>query len=211
MGWTAYYDRNQGRACAPLLLQALQLAPAQGRRQAIDLGCGGGEDSLALLCQGWHVHAVDSEPQALQRVRALAAAVDAAAQTVPAAGSSEEGEGLQARLSTATVRFEDLMALTAADLIYAGFALPFCHPARFAQFCSVVVDALRPGGVVAGQLFGVNDAWAAEPSMGFMARDQALALFQGLRLHVFEETDAVGPSMGGPKHWHRFDCVAVKA
>lgn len=187
MGWTDYYRFTQGRRGSPLLARALDAAAAG---TALDLGCGAGHECRTLLEAGWHVHAIDGEAAAIDAVRALAQDL--------ATGS----------LATQVSRFEDLESLPDADLVHAGLSLPFCRPEHFAGFWSLLRGALRPGGVFAGHLFGPNDAWADSPLMAFHSRAQVLVLLEGLEIVVLDEFDAVGPSMNGPKHWHRFDIVA---
>ncbi len=55
-GWVAYYKVLEGRPPRPLLLEALERWPAAATddaRNAIDLGCGDGTDTLALLQHGY--------------------------------------------------------------------------------------------------------------------------------------------------------------
>ncbi len=70
--WMAYYEAGSGRSARPLLIDVLARfasdAPNALPRFAIDLGCGDGTETLALLQQGWRVLAIDQEPAALQWV-----------------------------------------------------------------------------------------------------------------------------------------------
>ena len=70
--------------------------------------------------------------------------------------------------------------------------------------------ALRPGGRLAGQLFGNRDSWAVEPEMTFQTRAEALALLAPLAVELFREREEDGHSLNGPKHWHIFDVIARK-
>ena len=56
--------------------------------------------------------------------------------------------------------FEDILELPPADLVYAGFALPFCRPAAFPVLWEAIREAMAPSGWFAGQLFGPHDTWA---------------------------------------------------
>ena len=56
--WSRFYRANVGRAPRPLFVEALALAapqPTGAPRQAVDLGCGDGTETLALLQHGWQV------------------------------------------------------------------------------------------------------------------------------------------------------------
>ena len=58
--WEAFYAYQQTRAeVRPLLLKAIAYADPAGGRAAVDLGCGQGFETIALLDAGWTVTAVD--------------------------------------------------------------------------------------------------------------------------------------------------------
>jgi len=173
-----------------LCLDAMALAGPGTGRQAIDLGCGAGKETLAMLGAGWNVHAVDSLPDTTERLLAIAPA--------EAAG----------RLSIEVWAFQDVRVLPPADLIFAGYSLPFIHPDRFGGFWAVMLDALRRQGVVAVNLFGDRDSWADIPEWNFHTEAQARQLFAGLEIVKFDVYDADGQSFRGPKHWHIYDVIA---
>ncbi len=70
--------------------------------------------------------------------------------------------------------------------------------------------ALRPGGIFAGQFFGVNDQWNREGRpLTFVTREQAEDLLRGLEVLELVEEDADGHTANGaPKHWHVFHILA---
>ena len=183
--WTRYYEAT-GEEPRETLLDALKGFAAPGA--AIDLGCGTGRDTLELLRRGWRVVAVDSEPEAIKRLRAKA-------------GDDE-------RLQTQVARYEDA-ALHRCDLVNASWSLPFCPPGVFDVVWERIVDSLRPGGRFCGQLFGERDEWSTEDDMTFHTRVQAEALFQLFELECFDEVEEDGQTaLGSPKHWHVFNVVA---
>ena len=69
-------------------------------------------------------------------------------------------------------------------------------------------QALAPGGVFAGQLFGIRDSWADDPDLTFHARRQVEVLLDGLKILRLEEAERDGRAFSGPKHWHTFDILA---
>lgn len=187
--WADYNAAQADRPVRSLCLDAMALAgPGIGRR-AIDLGCGAGKETLALLNDGWSVHAVDSLPDTRERLRGI----------VP------DADG---RLSIEVRAFQELRVLPPADLIFAGYSLPFIHPDTFGGFWAVLLDALRRRGVVAVNLFGDRDSWAGIPEWNFHTEPEARQLFAGLEIVKFEVYDADGQSFRGPKHWHIYDVVA---
>ncbi|MDI3213660.1 class I SAM-dependent methyltransferase [Arthrobacter sp. AL12] len=190
--WADYNAAQADRPVRSLCLDAMAFAgPGDGRR-AIDLGCGAGKETLAMLRAGWSVHAVDSLPDTRERLLVMA---------------PEDAAG---RLSIEVRAFQDLRDLPPAELIFAGYSLPFIHPDRFAGFWAVMLSALRPPGVLAVNLFGDRDSWADIPDWNFHTEAGARQLFAGLEILKFEVYDADGQSFRGPKHWHIYDVVARK-
>lgn len=187
--WADYYAGTESRSLRPLLAGALELAPRPGT--AIDLGSGSGLETLELLARGWRVISVDAEPDAARRL---------IAQVSPAAAE---------RLEIRTVAFEDLKELPAADLVHAALSLPFCRPEDFDRVWKVATRCLRPGGLIAADLFGRRDSWAdAGNSWTFHGQDDVDRLLTGLEVLDVGEEEYDGPAFSGPKHWHLFHVFA---
>jgi len=70
--------------------------------------------------------------------------------------------------------------------------------------------ALAPGGVFAGQFFGVHDEYNnTERVMTFLTRAEAEDLLSDLEVIELTEEDADGHKAdGSPKHWHVFHILA---
>ena len=183
--WGRFYGFTKDSPPWPLLIRAAALAPKGGR--ALDLGAGAGRDTRYLLEHGFQVTAVDAEPGAA----ALLA-------TLPP-------DHLQVVQSS----FEDF-AFATYDLISAQFALPFMPRDRFATMFGRLKAALAPGGVFAGQFFGVHDEYNnTERVMTFLTRAEAEDLLSELEVIELTEEDADGHKAdGSPKHWHVFHILA---
>lgn len=186
--WAGYHARGLQRGPRPLLLRACGLLGAGGGRIAVDLGCGSGTDALALLARGWAVTAVDRDEAGLALLR----------ERVPAASAG--------RVTITCGGFADV-ALPPADLVHAGFSLPFCAPGDFAAVWAGIRQALLPGGVFAGQLFGPRDSWAASPRMSFHGAQQVSQLLDGTDVLHLSESEWDGQAASGAKHWHVFDVI----
>jgi trans-aconitate methyltransferase len=190
--WEQFYANVSGRQPRELLVDVIgRFGAAEGARQAIDLGCGDGTETAALLANGWRVLAIDGEPTAFTHLNAK----------IPTEA--------KARLQTQVARF-DVATLMPAELIYAGFSIPFCRPQHFGALWDKIVANIVPGGRFAGQLFGVNDTWADNPKMTFFTEEGARTLFTGFEVEHFEEEDEDGQSSVGAKHWHIFHVIAQK-
>jgi SAM-dependent methyltransferase len=159
-----------------------------GGRMAVDLGCGSGTDVLALLERGWEVTAVDQDEAGLGLL----------SECIP-----DESAG---RVTIACGGFDDV-ALPPAELVHAGFSLPFCAPGDFAAVWKGIRDALRPGGVFAGQLFGPRDSWAGSPRMSFHCAEEVGNLLEGAEVLHVGESEWDGRAVSGAKHWHVFDVM----
>jgi tellurite methyltransferase len=186
--WTEYYDENEDRAPREMLLNVLD-AFGGDAHEAVDLGCGSGIETLAMLERGWSVFAIDAEEEAIRRVR----------KRVPS--------NLAPRLRTLVSRMEEV-ELPPTDLVWAGFSLFFCLPDSFDEVWQRVRGAIRPAGRFAGELLGDRDTWAPEDDTSAFTIDQARALFDGFELERFEEEEEDGEACSEPKHWHVFHAVA---
>ena len=190
--WRRYYDRTATRPPRRTLAFALDrfdAAPPPVRR-AVDLGCGTGRDTVAMLAREWRVLAIDAEPAAL-------------------AGLRSRGDlPPDAALETRVARFEEARWGRCA-LLNSSFALPLVPPPQFAALWPRLMRSLVSGGRLACQLFGTRDGWAGSETITFHSRAEVDALLAPLHIEHFreEETDSITPR-GTPKHWHLFHIVA---
>jgi SAM-dependent methyltransferase len=189
--WPAYYRHSSGREPRPLFVKGMSLAAEAGigTGQAIEIGFGDGTESLALLRAGWRVLAVDPTPQAAEYLLEQA--------------PPHSVDRLEIRTAPAQA-----VELPPFDLLYAGYALSFLETNDFRRFWTGVRAALRPGGIVIVNVFGVHDTWAGDPFMTFLERDAVERMAAGLEVLALDEEDVDGDSFVGPKHWHVFDLVA---
>ncbi len=189
--WAEFYDAVADRPPHDTVLEALDRFEREGRVGfAVDLGSGDGRETVEIARRGWRVLAIDAEPEAIERLR------------------RREGLAGNPLLETAVARFEEAV-WPQADLVNAGFSLPFGAPEHFADVWARIRNSLVPGGRFSGQLFGDRDQWATDRDMTFLTRAQAEALFDGFELERFEEVEADGQTaVGEPKHWHVFHVVA---
>lgn len=189
-GWYKYAERARDRPPRPLLVEAVALG--SGREAAIDIGAGALNDVRFLLEAGFaHVTALDAEPIAQE-----------IADSLP-----------PERFRYVIASFEEFgFPFAAYDLLNAQYALPFIRPEQFDRVFTAIVAALRPGGIVTGQLFGDRDDWVGTPNMTFHSREAAEALLRPLTTLAFrEEDDPASQTLNGtPKHWHLFHFIARK-
>lgn len=193
--WAEYFDSIQGREPRETVLKAIQLfanEPFESIRSAIDLGCGEGRDSAALLRSGWKVHAIDGHPDGLKRLLA-------------------RGDlGNRTNLSTQLAPFEGVK-LADCDLLNASFSLPFCNPNYFDRLWNQITHSIRSGGRFSGQLFGDRDSWATISDRSHHTRAQVDQYLLPFEIEFLKEEEREGQDCNGvEKHWHLYHIVARK-
>ncbi len=192
--WPAYFDVVLGKPARPTLLRAIELIGegADSDLFAVDLGCGEGRDTLALLRRGWRVLGIDRHPRAFELL-------------LP-----RLEDGLRERFESQLASFADVQ-LPPANLVNASYSLPFCEPGRFARLWGEIVNSLRRrgGGVFAGQFFGERDDWAALEDRSHFTEQEVRGMLDGFDVVQFEVEEQDKPdAFGNAKHWHIFHVVA---
>lgn len=195
--WSEYYKtttakskpRNTVLKAIELFKQEQILTP----KWAIDLGCGAGLDSLALLKSGWNVLSIDSQLDAILNVFVL----------IP--------PSFHDKLFTQVASFEALDNLQPSHLINASFSLPFLAPPQFYKFWPVIQTSLDAGGRFSGTFFGERDGWNSRTDMTFLTPEELRHLFGQFEIEFFEEEESVQKDAAGyTKLWHRYGVVAKK-
>lgn len=161
------------------------------RVRAIDLGCGAGNETRELLRRGWTVLAIDGEREAIEHLERV----------VP----SEQRDRLQAEVMPF-----DRLVLPQADLIWAGLSLSFMDPSVFDGAWATIVDALRPGGLLACDIFGPRHAWA-DQAITILDEAAVRAKLAGLDVEHFEaQEEDLQTAFDGIPHWHGYWMIARK-
>lgn len=197
MVWQRYNQAGAEAPPRPRLVNTLEKFFGARAGRALDLGCGGGRDTVALLNQGWTVDAVDNDESALAIMAGLSGRWPDQLRVLP-------------------YGFDELEPKTGFyDLISASYSLPFCRPDRFNLFFQSIKGALAPGGILSCDLFGKNDSWnqkrADRPQLTFLERREVEMLTEGLKTELLKEDEYDGPSFSeSNKHWHMFTLVARK-
>lgn len=195
--WDGYYRTVSSREPRDTLLTALaEAGPVEALRGnaspplAVDLGCGDGTDTLALLAAGWRVHAVD-------------VSVDFPQYLLPRV--TDPGQRARLEVQVADFRTAELPSCL---LLHSGFSLFFCPPTDFPELWRRVRAALAPGAVLSLHLLGPEDSWRSWPDITTHDRAEVDALLDGLHVVRLEEFREDGWSFAGEKHWHRWHILA---
>ncbi len=192
--WAPFHRQTSGRPRRELLARTLGCFDVEDRSPgvAVDLGCGSGADTLELLRRGWRVHAVDADPNGLAVLR----------QMVP-------DDALGGALALHVAQFEDF-EFPECDQIWAAYSWPYCQRDQWPGLWRRMVAALRPGGRIAGDIFGEKHEWAVETAIQCFPEAAVRDLLQGLVVEAFDVEDGVRPSGGVITRWHAFGIAARK-
>lgn len=201
--WAGYYEKTSQRPPRETLLFALDrfdaepaAGPVDQRRFAVDLGCGGGCDTIEILRRGWRVLAIDAEPAAIEKLAAC--------------GDLPPGAVWGVELTGQVARFEEA-EWPHCDLVNSSFALPLMASGDFDAVWRRITGSLNPGGRIACQLFGPRDSWLGRAGMTFHDRAAIDALLEGLDVEMLREEENDSTTVRGEaKHWHVFHIVARK-
>ena len=189
--WQAYYDAVADRPPRKTVLTAL--AGFENPGMAIDLGCGEGRDTIAILEQNWAVLAIDKQSSAIARLRSR-----------PFLHSMEH-------LATQIVSFEEFQFPSQVDLVNASFSLPFCDRHAFPSLWNKIYNSLVTGGRFSGHLFGDRDSWGDNQLVNTFTRSQIETLLKPYAIELLEEEEHPGKTpLGEDRYWHIFHIVACK-
>ena len=184
------------------LIEALRHARDQPRGRALDIGCGPGKEVVVLLRAGFEVTGIDPYPTMIARAR------DRVRAECPEEAS---------RLTLTCARIEDALATIGTPefaLVHAGFVLPFVAARDFAATFCALREAVAPGGIFVGQLFGPDDEFIRTSPAGSMSCQTAAEvtdLLAGLEILGREEVNRSGfIGKGRAKWWHVHHIVARK-
>jgi len=194
--WSDYYKAVANRPPRETLLAALANFERENfqaeSKIAVDLGCGEGRDTVELLRRGWKVIAIDSQQEAIERLKNRC---------------DIKTELLETRIS----RFENIDLPLGVNLINASFSLPFCEPKSFHDLWKQIFSSLIHGGRFSGQLFGNKDSWADDSTMNFHTLSDIKLLLKDFEVELLNEEDHLGKTaLGHEKHWHIFHITARK-
>ncbi|MFC0674175.1 class I SAM-dependent methyltransferase [Brachybacterium hainanense] len=191
LDWAAYNASAAGRPARRIVARAILAAGGDGSgKVALDIGAGAGADSLEFARRGWTVHAYDTDETLSHRLvenRRMSGEVV----FHHADASAEE-------------------AFPTADVIYSSDALPMLGPEGLARTWPRLVEALRPGGVMAVDLFGEEDTWAERPDVATLSTAQIEEMFSRFQVLDRQVRNEDGRFWDGKKHWHVITILARK-
>ena len=186
-----YYDNTQSnlpRKNVKYFIENIVSEP----KNAIELGCGAGNDTVYLIKNNWNVVAIDREDVAERISKRLR--------------EQEKEKFIFQKQNFETLKIEK------TNLIVANNCLSFCNKDKFKELWNKINESVSPNGYFVGNFFGVKDSWnGIKADMVFFTKEQVMELFVDFEIIRFEEIEKDGlTGLGKMKHWHVFDVVARK-
>lgn len=161
-------------------------------QQAVDLGCGAGNDTVYLINNGWDVIAIDKE-NVKDRI------------------SKRLKQEQLSKFKFQKQIFEDIK-LEKCDLFVANYSLSFCEKEKFQELWNKITESINCDGYFIGNFFGVNDSWSKyKLNMSFFTKDEVISLFSEFEIINFKEVERDGTTgLNKMKHLHLFIVIARK-
>jgi len=159
------------------------VAASDAPGKVLDIGCGGGTDSVFMAAQGWDVTALDFIPKALEMTQARAA-----------------DQGLSVKTIEADItKWEPVDKF---DLVLDHGLLHNMDPVRYDDYRERVMQSLAPGGqlVILHWLKRTPDEQQGEVGPHRASREEVNAFFAPELVEhkfTFEEYDGLPESVGG--------------
>ena len=178
-----YYDNTESdmpKNNVKYFVEKIQCKPSN----AIELGCGAGNDTVYLIKNGWNVIAIDREDVKTRITKRL---------------NKEQLKKFEFQRQN----FENI-ELQQNNLIVANYCLPFCNRNCLEELWRKISDSIIAEGYFIGNFFGENDSWKEnKKEMTFLTEKQIKNLFKEFEIIKFKEVEKDGlTGMGKMKHWH---------
>lgn len=183
--WTNYQNETYGDDVCKLLIEFLDNYKIDN---AIDLGCGSGNETVYMVKNGIKVLAIDRQLNQDFILNRL---------------SDNEKKMISFKESS----FEDV-ELPKTKLLTAFFSIPFCNPNNFDELWTKIYNSIEDNGYFVGQLFGDRDAWNVVESINTFSIDKVKEYLKNYNIIKLEEIEYVRESDN--KKWHFYDIIAQK-
>lgn len=155
---------------------------------AIDLGCGGGNETVYMIKNGIKVMAIDRK---LNKNFIL----------------DRLNDKEKSNVSFLEQDFESVQ-LKNTDAVTAFFSIPFCNPKDFEQLWKKIYDSINVNGYFVGQLFGDRDEWKDNQLINTFTMDEVKQYLKKYKVLKLDEIEYIRQSDN--KKWHFYNIIAKK-
>lgn len=183
--WTDYQNKTYNNDVCKLLVYFLNNYKISN---AIDLGCGSGNETVYMAKKGIKVTAIDRQ---LNKDFILNRLDDSEKKNV----------------SFLEQDFETVK-LNKTDAIMSFFSIPFCNPQHFETLWNNIYDSLNDNGYFVGQLIGERDAWKDSEFINTFTMKEVKAYLKRYKILKLDEIEYIRESDN--KKWHFYNIIAKK-
>ena len=183
--WKDYQEKTYNSDAQKLLIYFLNNYKI---KNAIDLGCGSGNETVYMLEHNIKVLAVDGQlnkKYILDRI----------------------DENKKENVTFLEHEFKNIK-LPKTDAITAFFSIPFCNPKDFNNLWDTIYNSLNNNGYFVGQLFGDRDDWKDDPLINTFTIDEVKKYLQKYKILKLKEIEYIRKSDN--KKWHFYNIIAQK-
>lgn len=155
---------------------------------AVDLGCGAGNETVFMIKNGIKVTAIDRQLNKefiLNRI------------------NNKEKNNINF-IESDFINVE----IPHTQLVTAFFSIPFCNPSYFDILWEKIYNAIEINGYFVGQLFGDRDDWHFNPDINTFDIEKAKEYLKKYDILRFEEIEYIRESDN--KKWHFYNIIAKK-
>lgn len=183
--WTDYQNRTYNKNVYKLLIYFFNNYKINN---AIDLGCGSGNETVYMIKRGIKVTAIDRQ---LNRDFILDRLNDTEKQNI----SFNEND------------FESVK-IDKTDAVIAFFSIPFCNPKYFNQLWDKIYESLNINGYFVGQLFGDRDGRKDNPRINTFTIEKVKQYLIKYEILKLDEMEYIRESDN--TKWHYYNIIAKK-
>ena len=183
--WAEYQNKTYNNNVCKLLVYFLKNYKIDN---AIDLGCGSGNETVYMIKNGIKVIAIDRQLNKDFILNRL---------------NDKEKENI----SFCEQDFESVQ-LESTDAVIAFFSIPFCNPKHFDELWNKIYDSINVNGYFVGQLFGNRDEWKNDQLINTFTIEEVEQYLKKYNVLKLDEIEYVRESDN--KKWHFFNIIAKK-
>ena len=190
--WEKYYGKTVSEKPSKILIKFFEMGLDKNlnNKNAIDLGCGSGNDTIYLLKKGYNVTCIDKEEQVIDIIK----------------------NRIQntSKLEFVIDEFEKVK-LKKTSLIIANLSIFFCNPKYFNEFCNQITDNISQGGYFVGNFLGKEDDWSNDNNKTFVDAKKIYEIFKDFEIVFLKELKFNKNTVkGNMKFWHIYQVIARK-
>ena len=183
--WTSYQNKTYNNDVCKLLIYFLNNYKINN---AIDLGCGSGNETVYMINNGIKVTAIDRQLKKKFILERL--------------NDKEKGN-----ISFSEQDFESVQ-LENTDAVTAFFSIPFCTPNHFDELWDKIYNSINVNGYFVGQLFGDRDDWKDNQLINTFTMEEVKEYLKRYTILKLDEIEYIRESDN--KKWHFYNIIAKK-